>query len=350
MRIAIILAFVPAFVVAAQREAPTIRPTTVTLHKDNASLREVVAELSRSPAGVAVKVEHPELAKATCALNFDKTLFWEALETAADRTKSRLTLRDGGSAVWFEPRTGNREISAVSGPFRIVARAVTGRLLLDQGLTFHDVELDVHWEPRVPVFRIDTQPRITKAEDDRGTALRSDGGSARHYPTSPHTDMKFRLMGLTRESKQIATVAGEFRATAAEELLKVPFKNLGGKFPMKQTVSGVQITVESFEKIGGMWEAKLELTYPEGHPNFESFEEGKWLRDNRLRVVGPDAAVYDPDSDDVVASGRRVSAIYRFKLLANANPLANGWSLVCETPSPLMEVKVPFVLKNIPIP
>ncbi|MFO0824717.1 MAG: hypothetical protein U0792_16630, partial [Gemmataceae bacterium] len=167
---------------------------------------------------------------------------------------------------------------------------------------------------------------------------------------SPLTDMKLRIAGLTRESKQIATLVGEFQATAADGLLKIPFKDLGGKFPLKQTVSGVTITVESFQKIGGMWEAKLELTYPEGHPDFESFEEQKWLRDNHLRLVAPNADVYEPESDDVVASGRRVSAIYRFKMLAKQNPTENGWSLVSETPSPLREVKVPFVLKNIPLP
>jgi len=41
-------------------------------------------------------------------------------------------------------------------------------------------------------------------------------------------------------------------------------------------------------------------------------------------------------------------ATYRFP--ANLNPLAKGWSLIYETPSPLLEMKVPFELKNIPIP
>ncbi len=350
MRTLIALVVVASFAAGAQRDTSILKPTAITFKKENATLGEVATELSKSPAGLSVKVEPPEVAKAKFNAALDGVPLWDALESAADQTKTKLVLRDGGRSIHLEPRPAAREISAASGAFRIVPRSVTGRLLLDQGQTFHDVELDVHWEPRVPVFRIDSQPRITKAEDDRGTALKVEGGGSRHYPTTPLTDMKLRLTGLTRESKKIAVIEGEFRATAAEKMLSVPFKNLTAKLPITQTDAGVTVILRSFEKIGGTWDAVLELTYPEGHPSFESFEEQKWLRDNRLRLQDNTGSWYDPDNDDVTASGRRVSATYRFKLLANARPLEKGWSLVCETPGPMVELKVPFVLKNIPLP
>jgi hypothetical protein len=50
----------------------------------------------------------------------------------------------------------------------------------------------------------------------------------------------------------------------------------------------------------------------------------------------------------VTASGRFVTATYRFR--AVGDPRGKGWSLVCETPGPLVEVTVPFTLKNIAIP
>ncbi|MCE9563347.1 MAG: hypothetical protein K8U57_15000 [Planctomycetes bacterium] len=349
MRTAIAIVLVTGFAVSAQRSTPGIKPTSVTFKKDATVLGEVAAELSKVPAGVTVKVDPPASAKAKCSAAFEGTPFWEALETAADQTKTRLVLREGGRVVVLEPRPAAREISAVSGPFRVVPRSVTGRLLLDQGVSFHDVDLDVHWEPRMPVFRIDTQPRITKALDDRGTVLKADGGSSQHYPTTAMTEMKVRLAGLTRESKQIATLEGEFRATVSEKLLTIPFKDLTGKFPMTIEKDGVTVVLKSFKKEASTWDAELELTYPEGHPNFESFEEQKWLRDNRLRLM-QDATPWEPDNDDVTAPGRKVNATYRFKLLGNANPIGKGWSLVCETPTPLVEVRVPVALKNIPLP
>lgn len=334
---------------AAQPGGPSITPTPVTFKKDSAPLGEVAAELSKSPAGVAVKPE-PRLLKEKVAAAFDNTPFWEALETAADAAKARLSPRDGGRTVVLEPRPGAREVSAVSGPFRVVPRAVVGRLLLDSNQSFHEVQLEVHWEPRMPVYRIDSVPRVTKAEDDRGTGLRAEVSTARHHPTAALTDMRVRLDGLTRDSKRIGTLAGEFRATAAPKLLSVPFQNLSGKLPDTQTVDGVKVAFKRFQNVGGVWEAELELTYPENHPMFESFEEQKWLRDTRVRLVGPDATPYDPDNDDVTASGRAVGAVYRFKLLKRQNPQANGWSLVVETPAPLVETTVPFTLKDIPLP
>ncbi len=347
MRIAFAFLLLASVTVAAQpTDRPAIKPTAFSFKKDTA-LGEVAAELSKSPAGATVSVD-PRSVKAKCAAAFDNTPFWEALETAADKTKTRITLRDGGRTVVLEPRLKNREVSAVSGPFRIVPRAVIGKLLLDDSTVFHEVQLDVHWEPRMPVYRIDTQPRIIAATDDRGTALTAAVGSSHHYPTSAHTDMSVKLTGLTRESKAIGRLAGEFRATAAEKMLTVRFADLGAKFPLTQTDSDVKVTLRSFKKEGALWEAELLLEYPTNHPSFESFEEQKWLRDNRLRLIDPNAKPIDPESEDVTASGRSVSATYRFKMAGN--PTAKGWALVCETPGPLVELKVPFELKNIPIP
>src|SRR4051794_34458539 len=98
--------------VAAQPDAPAIKPTAVTFPKAGAPLGEFAAEVSKSPAGVAVTVD-PRAMKAKGAPEFAGTPFWESLETAADKTKTRLTLRDGGRSVFLEPRPKDREISAV---------------------------------------------------------------------------------------------------------------------------------------------------------------------------------------------------------------------------------------------
>ena len=111
---------------------------------------------------------------------------------------------------------------------------------------------------------------------------------------------------------------------------------------------GVKVTLRAFEKDGETWNAELALEYAAGHPQFESYEEQKWLRDTRVRLVSPQGKPLDPDSEEVVASGRFVTATYRFKTAAD--PRGKGWSLVCDTPGPLTEVTVPFTLKNIAIP
>ena len=338
-----------ASVVLAQPATTSVKPTTVTYQKPTAVLGEVAAELSKSGAGVAVAAEGAA-AKAKCPAAFAGVPFWEALESAAAKSQTRIDVRDGGRAVALVPLAGRSPPpSSVAGAFRVVAREVTGRALLDEGTVAHAVHLTAHWEPRVPVYRIDIYPRVTEAKDDRGAALAVPPRAARDYPVGSRHDLTVeQVTGLTRDSRRIATLRGEFRAVVADRLLTVPFTALADKFPAEQVAGGVKVTLKAFEKDGETWNAELALEYPAGHPTFESFEEQKWLRDTRLRLVSPLAKPLDPDSEEVVAAGRFVTATYRFK--TNADPRGKGWSLVCETPGPLTEVTVPFTLKNIAIP
>ena len=350
------LLLVPAALIASLAAAQpnaAVKPTTVTYQKPNAVLGEVAAELSRSPAGVKVTAEGAA-AKAKCPAAFAGTPFWEAIETAAEKTQTRVVLRDGGRSVVLQPLAGKpREPSAASGPFRVFATEVVGKVLLEYGTPEHTVHLKVHWEPRMPVYRIDMYPRETRATDDRGTELIIPVRSAHDYPTgAEHVMTVQKLTGLTRESKKIAVLAGKFRAVVAEKVLAVTFQNLAGKFPMSQTVEGVKVTLNTFEKDGDTWEAELALEYPANHPDFDSFEKSaglKWLRDTRLQLVTPDAKPVESSSEDPgQPSGRFATLTYRFKV--GGDPTGKGWTLVCHTPGPLTEVTVPFELKNIPIP
>jgi hypothetical protein len=230
----------------------------------------------------------------------------------------------------------------------VVTKQVIGRALLDLGVTFYEVNLEVHWEPRIPVYRIDSIPRITRAIDDRGTVLTVPGGSSNAYPTEALTDMKVRVDGLARASKEIAVLAGEFRVTAAQKLVSFTFEKLAEKLPRTQLEEKVAATLKRVAKVDKFWEIDLELLYPDGHPAFESFEEQKWLRDNKLQLLSPDRKPHEPGGEELSVGGRRVLATYRFA--DNLTPLAKGWSLVYEAPSPLVEVKVPFELKNLPLP
>src|SRR5439155_14979603 len=121
--------------------------------------------------------------------------------------------------VSLEPKGASKTVAVTSGPFRVVATQVVGRALLDLGLTLHEVQLDVHWEPRYPVFRIDAAPKIIKATDDANKMLETKPGATRVQPEGASTTMKVPLSGLSRQSKQIAVLSGEFRVTAAPKML-----------------------------------------------------------------------------------------------------------------------------------
>jgi hypothetical protein len=340
-----------AFSAPPEPAAAALPPTKVTLKQADATLADAAAALAKV-SGMTIAVE-PDVAKRRCPFAFDGTPLWDALEKAALDADARLVVSDRGRTITFAPRGASQEVSATSGPFRVALRGVTGRLVVEAGTTFHELQLEVHWEPRYPVYRIDTNPKIVAAKFDRGSDLIADPTVARDYPAGSSITTKVRLAGLPRRASKIDVVAGEFRAVAAARLLAFKFDDVTAKAPATRREDRVSATLKplSFDESTGTWDSELVLEYPTGGPVFESFEEQKWLRDNRARLVSPDGKPHNPDSEEVVIGAAkdrlRVTATYRFK---GVNPRAKGWSLVYEAPSPLVEVVVPFKLENIPVP
>jgi hypothetical protein len=337
----------------AAEPARPLAPTPITWNKPGAVLGEVAKQLSDA-SGIPVRVA-PNLLKTKCPLPpLQGTPFWTALQTAADEGGARIALSDGGRKVELLPRGASREVAATSGAFRVVANQVVGRALLDQGVTYHEVHLLVHWEPRVRVYRIDSVPKITKATDAIGSKVTADAGGTQILPLGATSDMKVRLSGLTRDSGRVTALAGSFTVTAADKLLAFAFDS-SGKLPAEQKEGDVTAILKRAQKKDDTWELEVEVAYPPNQPAFESFQGEWWLRDNRLVVRSPAGKSFVIGDYEVPApdSPRPLRAIYRFKEDAKAglgNPTAKGWSVVYETPSPLVETTVPFELKDIPLP
>jgi hypothetical protein len=337
----------------AAEPAPALAPTPITWNKPDAVLGEVAKQLSDA-SGVPVRVP-PNLLKTKCPLSPMKEVpFWAALQSAADKSGTRIALSDGGRKVELLPRGASRECASTSGAFRVVVNQVVGRALLDQGVTYHEVHLLVHWEPRVRVYRIDSLPKVTKVADAAGSKVTADAGGTQVLPLDATSEMKVRLSGLTRDSGRITALAGSFTVTAADKLLAFAFDS-SGKLPAEQKQGDVTAALKRVQKKDDTWEVEVEATYPPNQPAFESFQGEWWLRDNRLVVRSPtgksfvvgDYEVPTPDSP------RPLRAIYRFKenpKTGLGNPTAKGWSVVYETPAPLVETTVPFELKDIPLP
>lgn len=352
MRIAAPVLFLSGLTgVAADPPKPAVPPRLVTLEQTDSTLKDVLAALTKQ-TGLAVTF--PDAAgKQPCDAVFHGKPFWYALELVADQTGQRIAVSGDGGTIALAPRGRSREVSSVAGPFRVVARQVVGRALLDEGATAHEVRLDVHWEPRFPVFRIDSAPTISEARDDRGTALTAQPGGSGAQPTGYAHAAAVRLAGLTREAKRVGVMKGYFAVVASDKMLSFRFPDLAAKRPAALPVQEqVTASLTRFAREDATWEAEVELTYPPTIPEFESFEA--WAAGNQVRLVSPDGTkLFPPDSRNVTAAGRRVVGTYYFKedrAKGLVDPAGKGWSLVVEAPSPPVAFTVPFELKDVPLP
>src|SRR5262245_24309851 len=346
----------------AQPDKSPLAPRTIKWEKPGGTLGEVTAALTKQSAPVAgvpgVPIEVPEeLRKKPCDVKFKDTPFWDALQQAADRTGTRIVLTDKGRNVSLVPRGPSQEVAATSGAFRVVVREVAGYSKLELGVTYHQVKLLLHWEPRLRLYRV-YSPSITKVTDVPGSKITAESSATEILPsgaTSGEAELiEVRLNGLNRSSERITSLAGEFKVHGTDRLLTFKFAEPGGKLPAEQKEVGVTATLKRVAKEDDTWEIEVELTYPPDQPAFQSFQQEWWLRDNRLLVQSPNAAKSFVISEyELRQRGNTVLAIHRFKENAKTglgNPTAKDWSIVYETPAPLVEMNVPFELKNIPLP
>jgi hypothetical protein len=274
--------------------------------------------------------------------------FWTALDSLAAATGHRIALGGKGQKIALVRHITAPVVSSVDGPFRVVVREVIARRDADTGIVVYELKLDIHWEPRFPVFRIGNQT-VTAATDDKGTKLTAVNEPGKIATTGYLHQTTIRLSGIPRSATKIAKLDGHFTVTAAERMLRFAFGE-PFKTPASKMEGGVTATLARFAREDGLWEAKVDLAYPGTLPAFESFES--WLTDNKCRLVPPNAGKpFDPTDYELPAGGAKPVAVYRFKEdPAKSLTPGKGWSLEYETPSPLVEYAVKFSLKDIDLP
>jgi hypothetical protein len=338
-----ILILATVVLIAGVATAQPIAPKTLTLNAPTGQLGTVLSDVAKQ---TGITVTAPGLDPHTpCPVSFDKVPFWTALEQIAAKVSARIALAERGRQITLVKRSGPAAPSSVDGPFRVVVKQVVGRLDFETGKAFTEVMLDVHWEPRFPVFRISSEPTITQLAADAGEKLTAITAHAKTPPRGYLYTTTVRLNGVPRAATKLTRLAGTFTVTASPTMLPFLF-DLVGKPPLSQTKENVTTTLKRFEKVDNRWEAELELTYPPNGPRFESFES--WVTENRARLIAPNKSrSFAPTDSDIPEQGRKVVAVYRFTGLNLANRA--GWTLLYETPAPLVEYPIHFELKDIPL-
>jgi hypothetical protein len=217
-----------------------------------------------------------------------------------------------------------------------------------RGSTTYDLVLDVTWEPKLAVFRIDSVPTVRAARDDRGRVLTARAVAAKSAVTGGSHAMELRLDGLTRDSRAIASLAADFRVTAAPKLVKFEWSDWQ-RLPTSAAQDGVTVTIARVRKLPNVWEVVVELEYPKSMPVFESFES--WTTRNRLRLVSRDRTrTLEPVNTDETINGRLATMSYRFAADRVDLGSRREWQLQYETPANLVEQRVSVALRDVRLP
>ena len=340
---------------------------TVTLPPAVKTLGQALASIQAQTGLTLTTTLDP---KRPLSCGHDPHNFWELLDSVAKQTGGRFTINSKGRGACLnnDPLRfvlPNPPVT-IDGAFRVAAKQLASRRDFDSGLSVTELTLAVHWDPRLPVFRIDSGPRGTVAVNIRGglggpefKASQGDltlsvgkqavsGSEFFSVVRVPQLGQPVPIGG-GRDAVTSATslsLTGKFTVTAAARMLQ--FRVADTTKPTTLTQEGVTFTLQAPRKVGDRWDVPVELVYPPSKVEFESFEAGVWLSRNRLQLIDPAGKPLEPMNEDFRESPGKANLVYRFpagKLPADRA----GWSLLYETPSPLVEFDIAFTL-DIPLP
>jgi len=344
-----LILLVAGTVLADPQPGPPIPAKRVSLPKQETTLEAIITNVTKQTSYAVDLSAVDGKQKRTFAANNEP--FWQALESIAAETGNRVVVEEEhgkGAHIRLQPLGKSKPVVWVDGPFRFSAREVAARLDLGGGELRYDLILDICWEPRFEVFRIDSQPTVIKATDDTGKALTVPKVKAFNPVVGYTTTSTIHIEGLTRKAIQIADLEGSFTVTATPEMLPFTFTNLNAGKPVTEEKNGVKVTLRPPRRDVKLWAVTFDLHYPPGGPVFESFEE-YWLRANELSFISPQGKRFPVTKVEIDGT----TMTYRLEETAQTGPLPKdlqGWKLEFTTPAPLREFPVRFRLRDIPLP
>ena len=343
--------FLLSLVLAAD-PAPSISGSRVSLSGNEKTLGEAVASVARQ-ANVPIELERVEPGQLL-TLRLDNVPFWEGLERLAKSSNRRLTVGGNGARVSLAggPENPYREVPLyIAGPFRVCASRVLSRLDIDTGRGSTEILIDVAWEPRFKAFHAEAPAKSWAAFDDAGKPLPiAQDASGKMEVTGSGLEMTARLAGVQNAAK-IARLEGKLVLVGTTQLLQFSFDPSIAGDESTQRKSDVGATLKSFRKAGPFWTAAIEFVYPGCGPEFESFQS--YLRDNEVWLQRAAGTKFPAAGFELGAERNgRTTVLYRFKENEKDGPVLTNlkdWKLLVRTPGRIVEVTVPFTLRDVPL-
>ena len=241
--------------------------------------------------------------------------------------------------------------------FHVALRSVTITRDEESGRTSCTVLLGASWDKRLsPLLLQQGAMSVTFAKDASGKSLTKD--TSPQGPTSvvgrSDAGFKIQVSAPPRSSAQIDVLKGEVTLTTPSKMLSFTYGSLKLDRPVKATMEGVTVTLDKVTAGPDRLSVELIIENPKGTPSFETFQTSAWLENNTIFLRRKPKQYLVPDDNDgellEPLTPLRARIRYHFKVERKTLGELEEWRLVYSTPGPIVEVPVPFELRNIPLP
>ncbi len=322
----------------------------VTLQCEKRPLPEVLAEIEKQTGNKIVDI----VSNGTHLVTLDckATPFWEALDSVLDQTGRTVYIYKGGEVLLNRRSSSARErcgAASYNGVFRIEpinARATRDlRNPKNNGLR---VGLEIAWEPRIAPISL-TQPldKIT-ATDEQGNELTVDGVSVRlEAPeAADRIGLELSIPFALPENcvHKIATLKGELTATLPGPVETFSFDKLDTAENVQQSKGNTTVLLLSCRRVGQLLEIRTLVRFNKTGGALESHRG--WIMATKGYLTAADGKRLAPVRRDTTRQGmKEVGFSWYFK----GDDIERD-TFQYETPSGVINIPIPYELKNIDLP
>lgn len=335
---------------AAEASRVSIRGDAIPLSK---LLEEISSQTGNKIVDFRERFGHPQT-DPPLKVDFDKTPFWEALDTVLDQAELTVypfgperAIHVVGRPETYQPRCAT---AAYSGPLRFEAVDIIARRgLRDPSEQVLQLKLEVAWEPRLAPIVLKQQLSEVKAVDEQGRPLALDERQAeREVPVdadSTAVELPVPLVLPPREVKQIARLSGTLRAVLPGRIATFRFDNLTRAKNVRKRIAGATVTLEQVRKNNEIWEVWVRVRFDEAGDALQSHRA--WIFNNEAYLEGPDGKRIDHDGFETT---RRTETEVGLAYLFDLEGLPTQHKFVYKTPSVILSAEFKYELRGIKLP
>ncbi|MCA9267388.1 MAG: hypothetical protein KDA41_02910 [Planctomycetales bacterium] len=345
----------------AQAVEAATAPSRVTLDVRDAPLSEVLREIEKQTGNRIVDKRSDFGQKAedvpiTAAL--EGAPYWQALDAVLDQAGMTTYEYSGeknataviGRQQGMPPRS---KAATYTGVFRIEATQVEAiRDLRNPANHVTRLHLEVGWEPRLAPIAL-AQPLATVelvAADETKLPVAGESGTieADVNSASVVAELPIALEPVARSVEKIAALRGELEVLLPGRVETFQFRDLAkikAQGNVESKKASATVIVQSVDKNGDVYDVRMVLRFDQAANALESHRG--WVLGNDAYLLDPNGArVENAGYETIRQTANEVGFAYKFVVDGD---LAD-YVFCYRTPAAIVQKKIPYELRDIPLP
>ncbi|MDZ7615957.1 MAG: hypothetical protein U1E05_03070 [Patescibacteria group bacterium] len=333
------------------------RASTVTIPDAAMRLSEVLAAIEKQTGNRLIDARARfghKAADLELRVDFHDAPFWQALDSVLDQ--AGLTVYPYGEecAIYVVSRPEGQAArsgrACYVGPMRIEPVLVRAeRNLRSQASPLLQLTNEIAWEPRVRPISFEQAMAAVHAQDERGKPLVLDNsGATLEIPVEGNrvaASLTYAFQAPARQVEQVAVFRGAVKGLIPGKVATFRFESLAGVRNVRQRIGGATVTLEHVRRDGEYWAVAIRVRFDEAGPALQSHRG--WIFRNPAYLETANGARVDVARFETTRqTENEVGMAYLFE----SDAPIEGLCFVYETPALLLQLELPYEIKDIPLP